>query len=127
MLTVLVADDEFAVLEVLSMALEGEGHRVLKAGDGADAFRILVSQPCDVLVCDESMPVMNGPQLIDAMHADPRLAAIPVILMVDTFGRQTHVDHDGVTVIPKPVLLPQLFGLVEQLGEAKGGSKKGRP
>ena len=41
MLTVLVADDEFAVLEVLSMALEGEGHRVLKAGDGADALRIL--------------------------------------------------------------------------------------
>jgi CheY-like chemotaxis protein len=127
MLTVLVADDEFAVLEVLCMALEGEGHRVLKAGDGADALRILVSQPCDVVVCDEVMPVMSGSQLIGAMRADPRLATIPVIMMVDVFGRpKAPVDPD-VHVVPKPVMLPQLFGLVDHAGTARGGPRKGRP
>jgi two-component system, sensor histidine kinase and response regulator len=114
MLTVLVADDEFAVLEVLSMSLEGEGHRVLKAGDGADALRILVSQPCDVVVCDEVMPMMNGSQLVYALRADPRLADLPVIMMVDAFGRPTGPLDPEVSIIAKPVMLPQLFELVAQ-------------
>ena len=115
MLTVLVADDEFAVLEVLSMALEGEGHRVLKAGDGADALRILSSQPCDVIVCDETMPVMNGHHLIAAVRAEPRLAMIPVIMMADTWGRPLPVVEEAV-VLGKPILLAELFGHVERLG-----------
>lgn len=127
MLTVLVADDEFAVLEVLTMALEGEGHRVLKAGDGADALRILVSQPCDVLVCDEVMPVMNGPQLVYAIRADPRLADLPVIMMVDMFGRPSGPPDPDVRIIAKPVMLPQLFGLVEEAGQARGGPHRRRP
>ena len=105
MLTVLVADDEFAVLEVISMALEGEGHRILKAGDGADALRLLASQSCDVVVCDENMPVMNGHQLIAAMRAEPRLSAIPVILLADTWGRPLPVVETAV-VLGKPICSP---------------------
>jgi CheY-like chemotaxis protein len=123
MLTVLVADDEFAVLEVLSMALEGEGHRVLKAGDGADALRILSSQPCDVIVCDESMPVMNGHQLIAAVRAEPKLADIPVILMADTWGRPLPVIEDAI-VLGKPILLAELFGHVERAAAASGKSRR---
>jgi CheY-like chemotaxis protein len=123
MLTVLVADDEFAVLEVLSMALEGEGHRVLKAGDGADALRILISQPCDVLVCDEVMPVMSGAQLVDAMRADPRLAEVPVIMTIDTYGRPKAPLDPDIRVLAKPILLPQLFALIEEVGMARGPRK----
>lgn len=118
MLTVLVADDEFAVLEVLSMALEGEGHRVLKAGDGADALRILSSQPCDVIVCDENMPVMNGHQLIAAVRAEPRLRDLPVILMADTWGRPLPEVTDAV-VLGKPILLAELFSHVDRLGKSR--------
>ena len=119
MLTILVADDEFAVLEVLSMALEGEGYRVFKAGDGADALRILVSRQCDVLVCDETMPVMGGAQLINAVRADPRLAQIPVILMVDQHGHASSAVALDVLIVPKPVMLPQLFAAVAEAGSAR--------
>jgi len=121
MLTVLVADDEFAVLEVLCMALEGEGHRVLKAGDGADALRVLRSQPLDVVICDDLMPMMTGSQLIAAMRADAQLAAVPVILMVDTFGRPVPpAPADHVRVLAKPVTLARVFALVEELAPRKG-------
>ncbi len=118
MLTVLVADDEFAVLEVLSMALEGEGHRVLKAGDGADALRILASQPCDVIICDENMPMMNGHQLIAAVRAEPRLAGLPIIFMAETWGRPLPAIPDAV-VLGKPILLADLFEHVERLGKSR--------
>jgi two-component system sensor histidine kinase/response regulator len=118
MLTVLVADDEFAVLEVLSMALEGEGHRVLKAGDGADALRILSTQPCDVVLVDENMPVMNGHQLLAAMKADDKLAQLPVILMAESWGRPL-AEVDGALVLGKPLRLAELFAHVERLGKAR--------
>ena len=118
MLTVLVADDEFAVLEVLSMALEGEGHRVLKAGDGADALRILSTQPCDVVVCRRDMPVMNGHQLVDAMKADQKLAAAPG----DPDGRVVGPPapaRRGAVVLRKPIRLAELFEHVDRLGKAR--------
>ena len=127
MLTVLVADDEFAVLEVLSMALEGEGHRVLKAGDGADALRVLAGQPCDVVVCDQMMPVMNGVALVAAMRADPRLADIPVIMIKDTYGSVSIPDDPDVHMMTKPVRLTELFLLVSSIAEAKGGPRRKRP
>lgn len=123
MLTLLVADDEFAVLEVISMALEGEGHRVLKAGDGADALRILSHQSCDVVICDERMPVMNGHQLIDAIRAEPRLAQTPIVMMAETWGRAMPVIA-GVLVLGKPIMLAELFAEVERLGQASGKSRR---
>src|SRR5436190_15141826 len=114
MRTILVVDDEFAVLEGLSMAIEHEGHRVLKAGDGADALRILQSQPCDVVVCDGGMPIMNGLQLIAAMRADPRLAAVPVILMFDTYGRPLPSADAHTRVLAKPVMLADLLAALAQ-------------
>jgi len=118
MLTVLVADDEFAVLEVLSMALEGEGHRVLKAGDGADALRILSHQACDIVICDEHMPMMNGPQLVTAMKAEPRFVNVAIIMMADTWGRALP-EIDGVSVLGKPIMLSALFAEVQRLGAAR--------
>lgn len=118
MLTLLVADDEFAVLEVLSMALEGEGHRVLKAGDGADALRILSHEACDIVICDENMPVMNGHQLLAAMRAEPRFANVAVVMMADTWGR-TLPEIDGITVLGKPIMLAALFAEVERLGKGR--------
>ncbi len=85
-MNVLVADDDFANLETLSSALVSAGHRVLRAGDGGDALRILTKQLCDVVVCDDDMPVLDGPQLVGAMQATARLAGIPVIVMVDAFN-----------------------------------------
>jgi CheY-like chemotaxis protein len=114
MLTVLVADDEFAVLEVLTMAVESEGYRVLKAGDGADALRVLHSQPCDLVLTDERMPLMDGVALVNAMQADPRLRVIPTIMMVESFGAP-HAGVPGAHVIAKPIRLTELFRLVESL------------
>lgn len=110
----LVADDDFANLETLSSALVAAGHRVLRAGDGGDALRILTNQPCDVVVCDDEMPVLDGAQLVTAMQATSRLAGIPVIVMVDAVNPRG-ASFEGALVIARPVRVPQLLALVEQL------------
>ncbi len=110
-LTVLVADDDFANLEAISSGLMAAGHRVLRAGDGADALRILTNQRCDVVVCDEEMPILDGAQLVGAMQATARLADIPVIVMVS----QGRPSLTSAATIAKPVMVPQLLALVEQV------------
>lgn len=117
MLTVLVAEDEFAVLEVLSLALEAEGHRLLKAGDGADALRLLASQPVDVVVSDDIMPLLTGRQLVDAMRAEPRLSAIPVVLLLDPWAAAP-AAQDGLVVLRKPSQLSDVIAAVDRLGKA---------
>ncbi|MBA2539491.1 MAG: response regulator [Deltaproteobacteria bacterium] len=120
MLNVLVADGDFANLEALSSALLAAGHRVLKAGDGADAWRILSSHTCDIVVCNEEMPCLSGSQLLDAIRANTRLSAIPVIMLVDVYSSRPK-QLEGASVIAKPVLLPQLLALVEQVRRGMTG------
>src|SRR6516162_5233696 len=58
--TVLIVDDERMLLDIFSEWLGEETCRVLTAGDGAAALRILRNQPVDLIVSDVRMPVMDG-------------------------------------------------------------------
>ena len=58
--TVLVVDDERMLLDIFSEWLEEENCRVLTAGDGAAALRILRNDRVDLIVSDVRMPVMDG-------------------------------------------------------------------
>lgn len=115
MKTILVADDEFAVLTVLALSLEHVGYRVLRAGDGADALRLLVHDVCDLVLCDERMPVMNGWQLVEAMRIHPRLARIPVVMMRDSHAGPTEHEDPRTVLYRKPVLLDELLELIARV------------
>jgi CheY-like chemotaxis protein len=87
---------------------------VFKAGDGVDALRVLVQRPCDLVICDEVMPAIGGAQLLDAMHAEPRLRNLPAILMVNAPGNVVVPTDRPVRIITKPIDLPLLTELVEE-------------
>jgi two-component system OmpR family response regulator len=58
--TVLVADDDGHIREVVKFSLEQAGHRVLEAADGRAAVAICRDQPVDVVVLDIVMPEQDG-------------------------------------------------------------------
>jgi CheY-like chemotaxis protein len=58
--TVLVVDDEPMLLDIFREWLEEERWRVLTAGDGKAALKILNKHEVDVIVSDVRMPVMDG-------------------------------------------------------------------
>jgi two-component system cell cycle sensor histidine kinase/response regulator CckA len=63
--TVLVADDEPAVLTLTAMLLEGAGYAVLRAVNGVEALMLYASYAdrVDVVLTDVEMPEMNGIEL----------------------------------------------------------------
>jgi len=81
MKTLLIVDDEFALVETLKDFLEYEGYRVETACNGHEALAEIRRSRPDLVLTDLMMPVMGGKELLVAMREDPELAAVPVILM----------------------------------------------
>lgn len=79
--TVLIADDETHILNVLSMKLQNGGFQVLLAEDGAEALRLTRSALPDLIITDYQMPRMSGLELASRLNSDPATSAIPVVLL----------------------------------------------
>lgn len=79
--TVLVVEDEERLRVVIRRLLEGEGYRVLEAGNGASALEVLqtASHNVGLVLTDLRMPVMDGRQLAAALaRLHPTL---PIVFM----------------------------------------------
>jgi len=59
-ITVLVADDEVEIADLIALHLEKENYRVIKAFDGQEAIRVIQSQPIDIAILDIMMPKLDG-------------------------------------------------------------------
>jgi two-component system chemotaxis sensor kinase CheA len=78
--TVLVADDSITTRSLLRSVLEVSGYDVRTASDGDEALRVLASENVSLIVSDVRMPRLDGLSLVSRLRADPRTAAIPVVL-----------------------------------------------
>jgi DNA-binding response OmpR family regulator len=80
---VLIAEDDPALVLFLTRGFEADGHRVRSASDGAGALQAFRSELPDLTILDLNLPVIDGEQVLAAMHAtDPQL---PVLILT---GRQ---------------------------------------
>ncbi|WP_422017347.1 Hpt domain-containing protein [Roseateles sp.] len=115
---VLVVDDSLTVRRVTQRLLERVGLRVMLAKDGLDAMERLSGDELPaVVLSDIEMPRMDGFDLVRNMHADPRLARLPVIMITSRiaqkhrdYAAQLGVDH----YLGKPYDEEHLLGLIQQ-------------
>ena len=103
--TILVADDDDVVRDLLRAVLERRGYRVLEARDGLEALAIATRTPgpIDALVSDVSMPRMDGGEL--ASHLVARRPNLRVLLITG-FAAETALATAprglGIDAIEKP-------------------------
>jgi PAS domain S-box-containing protein len=115
-LSVLIVEDEPAVLEISTSRIESLGYRALTATDGPDALRLIERQgPPDILFTDMVMPGgMSGAELARSV-----LAKHPSVRVVFTTGNNEEFDGDepGVSLLLKPYLKAELAQVLrESLG-----------
>ncbi|MEW6543016.1 MAG: PAS domain S-box protein [Nitrospirota bacterium] len=109
--TVLLVDDEPAIVQMLGTYLERLGYRVSRATSGLEALETLSRGRHDALIMDFSMPKMDGASLyMRAVSLQPDLARRTILLTgasqaaaVEKFLRETECR-----VVSKPVSLQQL-------------------
>ncbi len=77
---ILIADDSMLVRRQVTTALTAAGYAVVEAVDGEDALR-KTTPDMMLIVCDLNMPKMNGMEMLERLHADPVLSAVPFVML----------------------------------------------
>lgn len=78
---VLVVDDSLTVRELERKLLLSRGYQVEVAVDGMDGWNALRAGHFDLLITDIDMPRMDGIELVSLVRQDPRLRALPVMVV----------------------------------------------
>ena len=81
MKTILVVDDEYALVESLTDLLEEEGYRVVSAANGKDGLARLVKENPDLVITNFMMPIADGLEFVRDLRALPAFRAVPVVMM----------------------------------------------
>lgn len=81
--TILVVDDEPALLRLMEFLLARQGYTMLTATNGEEALERIRSHRPDLVVLDIMMPKMDGYSVAEAMRADadPQVARTPIIML----------------------------------------------
>ena len=81
MKTIVVVDDEFGLADVLASTLFDVGYSVHTAANGVQGLEVMAEHPPDLVILDFTMPLLDGPGVLAAMHVDPMLSSVPVVLI----------------------------------------------
>jgi two-component system, chemotaxis family, chemotaxis protein CheY len=111
--TVLLAEDDLEIRDILQDLLEAEGYDVIPASHGRQALEFLQSardgKLPDLVVLDIMMPLVDGTQVLDTMKQDPALAAIPVVVLSAAVRER---PAGAAAFLRKPIPLQKLFDTI---------------
>jgi CheY-like chemotaxis protein len=112
--SVLVVEDDPAVVTLMEVALESAGYRVVTAPNGAVALAVIAVEHPALILTDMRMPVMDGWAFVAAYRTSPAPHA-PVLVMTgdgDAEACCAQVGADG--WLNKPFTVLALLSLVAQ-------------
>lgn len=110
--TILIADDEKKISEVIQAYLEKEGFRVLCAYDGREALRLFDAHAPDLVVLDLMLPDISGEEVCTAIRAKSRA---PIIMLTAKTAEEDIVGGLGLGAddyVTKPFSNRQLLARI---------------
>ncbi len=115
MKTILVADDDKNIRELLEIELSLQGYQVVLANNGLEALTKIKDRTPDLLILDIKMPDINGLEVLEALRKENK--KFPIIIcsayekMRDDYTIWT---SDVAGFITKPIDLDKLEAIIEK-------------
>ncbi len=106
---IMLVDDSLAARMIIKQYLQIVGCQESSFSEhknGSEALDHLKGHPCDLIVTDMNMPVMNGTEFLHRLKASPKLNGIPVIIISSAANQDNQAEYmkyGANYVIPKPV------------------------
>lgn len=79
--TILVIDDDEAMLEMIKQSLKKNGFEAITAGSGHEGLQIATEKKPDAIILDWMMPEMDGNKVLRILNGDNELKNIPVMML----------------------------------------------
>lgn len=113
--TVLVVEDDPSQQRLYQAYLQ-QDYRVLLAGNGEEALKLLEQQGADLILSDINMPGMNGLALRDKLNAHPSYQLLPFIFITHGQALEQQTSHLGIDdLLPKPISKQQLLASISRV------------
>src|SRR6185436_8549589 len=113
--TILVVDDTPTNLQVLVRTLEGSGHRILAAKDGATAIDIATRAKPDLVLLDIMMPGMDGFEVCRVLKSKPETKNALVIFLSargEVSDKVSGLELGAIDYITKPIQAEEVLARV---------------
>jgi CheY-like chemotaxis protein len=109
---ILIVEDDPDIREGVAELLVLDGYEVAMAANGLEGLHLLaqLGVPCLILL-DMMMPVMDGPEFLARVKADPVLHACTVMIMT---ASHVQLPPGAAGLLRKPFELPELLAAVRQ-------------
>jgi DNA-binding response OmpR family regulator len=118
---ILIAEDDPALARLYSAYAQNRGHEALLARDGAETLLAAATELPDLILLDVLMPKLDGRDVLRQLKANPKTAAIPILVISALAGdqnlRDLLLELGAWDVLEKPVDLQIVFNKVERLIE----------
>ena len=109
--TILIADDEEFIVDLLATLLEDEHYRVLRAYDGEQALQAAKRENPQLIITDIMMPRMSGTELATRLRTQEQ-TDVPIILMSAV---RSPIAIPNTIYLPKPFDIEHVLELVSLL------------
>jgi two-component system KDP operon response regulator KdpE len=119
--TVLVVDDDPALVRALSINLRARGYQVHAAGTGAGALTLAAAHPPDAVVLDLGLPDLDGSDVIAGLRGWTDVPILVLSAREQSREKVAALDAGADDYVVKP------FGMDELLARLRAAIRRGSP
>jgi len=127
--TILLVDDDAALLEVTTIVLMSEGYRVVTAKDGPEALKVLGYEKLDLVVLDIMMPNMSGFEVLKKMRERSDVPVVMLTAKSQSVDKVVGLELGADDYITKPFdtkeLLARIKAILRRFGRQEGKDRDG--
>lgn len=128
--TVLLVDDDAALLEVMSIVLDSEGYEVLTAIDGTEALKVVDQEDLDLVVLDIMLPKMSGFEVLKKLRETSDVPVVMLTAKSQSVDKVVGLELGADDYLTKPFdtkeLLARIKAILRRFGRQQDGKKESR-
>jgi DNA-binding response OmpR family regulator len=127
--TILLVDDDAALLEVVSIVLSSEGYKVVTAADGAEALREVGQEALDLVILDVMLPRISGFEVLRQIREKSDVPVVMLTAKGQSVDKVVGLELGADDYITKPFdtkeLLARIRAILRRFGRQEGKSQEG--
>lgn len=118
MFTILIVEDDKAIMQMLNAFLQTKQYNILKSNTGSQAISLLGDNTVDLVLLDWMLPDVDGTQLIGKIRKFEGFQYLPIMMLTAKSSEEDKVkgfDMGADDYMTKPVLLKELDARIRSL------------